>query len=74
MQINQDPLTGRHAYKALLALALDYKSYFYIAIVGMVIFALSDAAFAYLMKPMLDDGFIKRDEFIIKLIPVAIVG
>ena len=74
MPLDQDPLTGRHAYKALISLALDYKSYFYIAIIGMVIFALSDAAFAYLMKPMLDEGFIKRDEFIIKLIPLAIIG
>jgi subfamily B ATP-binding cassette protein MsbA len=39
----------------------------------MIVFALCDAAFAYLMKPMLDDGFIKRDEFIIKLVPIAII-
>jgi len=73
MPLDQDPLTGRHAYRALVSLAMGYKSYFFIAIIGMVIFALSDAAFAYLMKPMLDDGFIKRDELIIKLIPIAII-
>jgi subfamily B ATP-binding cassette protein MsbA len=67
-------LTGRHAYRELVSLALDYKLYFFVAILGMIIFALSDAAFAYLMKPMLDDGFIKRDETIIKLIPIAIIG
>ena len=67
-------LTGRHAYKSLLSLALGYKFYFFLAIVGMVIFALTDAAFAYLMKPMLDEGFINRDEFIIKLIPIAIIA
>ena len=69
-----DPLTGRHAYRALVALAMNYKAYFGLAILGMVIFALSDAAFAYLMKPMLDEGFIKRDEFIIKLVPFAIIA
>lgn len=74
MQAETDHLSGRHAYRALVSLALEHKSYFVMAIFGMVIFALSDAAFAYLMKPMLDDGFIKRDEFIIKLIPVAIIA
>ena len=72
-QSNQQ-LSGMQAYRALLSMALEYKPYFIAAVVGMVIFALSDASFAYLMKPMLDDGFIKRDEFIIKLIPLAIVG
>ena len=74
MALDKDHLTGRHAYRALVSLALDYKSYFFLAILGMIIFALSDAAFAYLMKPMLDDGFIKRDEFIIKLVPIAIIA
>jgi len=69
-----DPLTGRHAYRALVSLALNYKAYFGLAILGMVVFALSDAAFAYLMKPMLDEGFINRDEFIIKLVPFAIIA
>ncbi len=67
-------LTGFDAYKVLVSMALEYKPYFLAAIIGMVIFALSDVSFAYLMKPMLDDGFIKRDEFIIKLIPLAIIG
>ncbi len=39
----------------------------------MVVFAISEAAFAYLMKPMLDNGFIERDPLIIKLIPIAII-
>lgn len=73
MLSSPDQLSGANAYRALLFLALEYKGYFLLAIVGMVFFALSDAAFAYLMKPMLDDGFIKRDETVIKLIPIAII-
>ncbi|MFT5218388.1 MAG: subfamily B ATP-binding cassette protein MsbA [Planctomycetota bacterium] len=69
----ESDLTGVKAYKALLSLAFEHKVYFAVAVIGMVIFALSDAAFAYLMKPMLDEGFIDRDPLIIKLIPVAIV-
>lgn len=71
---SEQQLSGMAAYKALLSLALEYKRYFAFAVAGMIVFALSDAAFAYLMKPMLDDGFIKRDESIIKLIPFAIVA
>ncbi|TDJ27869.1 MAG: lipid A export permease/ATP-binding protein MsbA [Gammaproteobacteria bacterium] len=64
---------GVSAYRALLALAFEHKTYFTLAVIGMVIFAVSDAAFAYLMKPMLDDGFIERDPYIIRLIPIAII-
>ncbi len=66
-------LTGAGAYRALLSLAFEHKGYFLVAVIGMVIFAASDAAFAYMMKPLMDDGFINRDPLIIKLIPVAII-
>ncbi len=66
-------LTGAKAYRALLSMAFEHKTYFIIAVIGMVIFAASDATFAYLMKPLMDDGFIDRDPTIIKFIPVAII-
>lgn len=44
------------------------------AIIGMILFAGTEAAFAYIMKPMLDDGFIEGDPFVIKIIPIAIIG
>ncbi|MDH3221488.1 MAG: lipid A export permease/ATP-binding protein MsbA [Gammaproteobacteria bacterium] len=65
--------TGIKAYRALLSLALEHKLYFLLAVTGMIIFAASDAAFAYMMKPLMDEGFIDRDPTIIKLIPVAII-
>jgi len=39
----------------------------------MIVFAASDALFAYMMKPMLDDGFIESDPTVLKYLPVAIV-
>jgi len=66
-------MTGIQSYRALLSLALEHKTYFLLAVIGMVIFAISEAAFAYLMKPLLDDGFIDRDPLIIRLIPLAII-
>ena len=67
-------LTGVKAYRALLSMAFEHKVYFLLAVIGMIIFAASDAAFAYLMKPLMDDGFIDRDPLIIKLMPLAIVS
>ncbi len=67
-------LTGIKAYRALLSLAFEHKGYFAVAVLGMVIFATSDAAFAYMMKPLMDEGFIEGDQTIIKLIPIAIVA
>ena len=66
--------TGIKAYRVLLSMAFEHKTYFAVAVAGMVIFAASDAAFAYLMKPLLDEGFIDRDQRIIQLMPFAIVA
>ncbi len=78
MKSLQDQLSGhikgKHAYRALVAIAWLYRRYFILAIIGMVVFALTEVAFAYLMKPMLDDGFINRDETILDLVPYAIIA
>ncbi len=66
-------LTGAKAYRALLGLAFEHKGYFALAVLGMVIFAASDAAFAYMMKPLMDDGFTNRDQAVINFIPIAII-
>ncbi len=71
---NSSPKTGVETYKELLKLAFEYKQYFGLAVLGMVIFALSDVAFAYLIKPMLDEGFINRDPLMAKLIPLGIIA
>lgn len=71
---NDQPKSAIDTYKALIQLALEYRQYFSLAVLGMIIFALSDAAFAYLIKPMLDDGFINRDPLMAKLIPLGIIA
>ncbi len=65
---------GLGAYRRLVVLAMRYKAWFLLAILGMIVFALTEAAFAWLMKPMLDDGFIGRDPATIRWVPLAIVG
>ncbi|MCP4769229.1 MAG: lipid A export permease/ATP-binding protein MsbA [Gammaproteobacteria bacterium] len=73
MKTIEGNLTGYKAYRALVSMAFEHKGYFALAVIGMVIFAASDAAFAYMMKPLLDEGFTGRDPAVIAFIPIAIV-
>lgn len=73
MQPIQDKLKGKNAYTALLSIALEFRAYFVFAVMGMIVFALTEGAFAYMMKPLLDDGFNHRDETMLKWIPIAII-
>ncbi len=67
-------ISGRQTYKRLLTYVKPYRRQFAFAIMGMVAYALTDTAFAALMKPMLDAGFVERDHFAISLVPLMIIG
>ena len=58
-------------YRRLLAYAAPYKAAFSVAIIAMLVSAVGEGATAWLMKPLLDEGFVDRDPQIIALIPVA---
>lgn len=60
-------------YRRLLGYALNYWTVFLLAIIGMVMVALSQPAFAALMEPMLNGGFIDKDPEVIKWIPLAVI-
>lgn len=61
-------------YTRLLGYAQPHWGVFLLAFVGMGIYAACDASFAYLVQPLLDKGFIERDEQFIKYLPVLIIG
>lgn len=61
-------------YRRLLSYALTYKSIFLVAFIGMVFVAAASTAFAALMKPLMDGGFVERDAETIKWIPLMIIG
>ena len=65
---------GAATYRRLLRYVLPYKREFAVAIAGMVGFALTDTAFAALMKPMLDGSFVEQDPRMVWGVPLAIVG
>ena len=64
---------GWAVYKRLIKIALKNNSGpLSIAIFGMVITALSDPALSAIMKPILDGGFIQRDQSVINLLPLGL--
>lgn len=69
---NEDDATG--IYWRLLGYAAPYKSVFVLGALAMVVGALGELATAWLMKPLLDDGFGARDARVIALIPFAVIG
>ena len=66
-------LSGTEVYRRLLSYALSHWRYMTVAIIGMVVYAVSDPAFAALMKPLLDGSFVERDPDIIEWAPLAII-
>ena len=61
-------------YRRLLRYSLAHWPMFLGAVAGMVLFALSETAFAWLMKPLLDGSFVERDPGIIRWMPPLVLG
>jgi ATP-binding cassette, subfamily B, bacterial MsbA len=61
-------------YRRLLSYAFAYWNVFIISIIAMVFVALSQPAFAALMEPILNGGFIDKDPEVIRWIPFAVIG
>lgn len=61
-------------YRRLLGYAAPYKGVFALGAVAMLVGALGEGATAWLMEPLLDEGFGQRDTKVISLIPLAVVG
>lgn len=60
-------------YKRLLQAAAPYWWAFVLGILGNALIAASDAFITYYFKPLIERGFIARDELFIKWIPLVIV-
>ena len=64
--------TGLQTYKRLLQSAKPYWMMFVIGAVGTIILSLTDAGFAWLVKPIINHGFVKRDRSFIHWLPILI--
>ncbi len=65
--MNSNPL------RRVIRYARPYRWVFLIAILGMTVDGMAQVAFAWMMKPLLDDTFIQRDPAMLTWLPAAIV-
>lgn len=66
--------SGWEVYKRLIRYVKPFLGTFLIAVVANIAFSGIDSTFAYLLKPILNKGFIKPDPVFLKWIPVLIIG
>jgi len=59
--------------RRFLPYILQYKSRLALAVVGMVMAAVGSGASAYLVKPVLDEIFIEKDERMLQLLPPLVI-
>jgi subfamily B ATP-binding cassette protein MsbA len=60
-------------YRRLMGYALPFWRRYLLAMIGMTIYALTQAGFAALIQPLLDKGFVLRDPKIATTVPLEIM-
>jgi len=74
MNVQRKGTSVLRVYSRLLAYVMPFWKIFSLAIFGMVVYALTQPAFAALIKPLLDNSFVKHDPRTIRLIPLLVIG
>ena len=69
MSANNTSSKGKELYLRLLKYTFRHKLVFVISLIAMAAFAVTDTAFAALMKPLLDGSFVEKDPEIIQMFP-----
>jgi subfamily B ATP-binding cassette protein MsbA len=67
------PLTAFGIYRRLVGYSGAYKYMFVLALLAMVLSAAGELAMAWIMKPLLDQGFVQKDAMVIALIPIGVI-
>ena len=65
---------GMIVFRRLLGYVRPYWKIFLLAIAGMVLFSLTEMAFAWIVQPTFDDGFVNKDPQVIVILPLIIIG
>lgn len=68
-----DKTDGFVIYRRLLRYAFPYWKVFLVAVFGMVVFSLTEGAFAKLIEPMVDGSFVDKDPETIKWVPILMI-
>ena len=68
------PEGALQTYRRLLAYLRPHRGMFAVGVLGMVLFAATDAAWAAFVKFFLDGTFVDKDPRMVWLVPLALVG
>ena len=71
---NTNKATSWQIYKRLLTYTAKYRLFLIVAFIGMIVEALSAGYFASLMKPIVDETIIARNQVMLVQLPLVIVG
>jgi len=74
MQKVNNTKSNSSTYLRLLRYTFEHKFIFIISILAMAMFAVTDTAFAALIKPLLDGSFVEKDPDTIRLFPFVLIG
>ena len=66
--------TGLKVYRRLISYSLQYKRYLVIAVIGMLLTAVTQPLFAWILGPLLDKAILQRDPEVIVWLPAGIIG
>lgn len=66
--------TGLQVYQRLIGYSLEYGHYLLLAIVGLIISAVTQPLFAWILGPLLDKAILQRDQVVIAWLPLGILG
>jgi subfamily B ATP-binding cassette protein MsbA len=68
------PPGALHTYRRLLRYLKPHKAMFAVGVLGMTMFAATDAGWAAFVRFFLDGTFVEKDPRMVWLVPVALVG
>lgn len=66
--------TGLQVYRRLLSYSAQYWHYLVFAVIGLILSALTQPLFAWIMGPLLDQAILKRDQAVIQWLPIGILA
>lgn len=61
-------------YRRLLSYVMPYKWAFLLAVFGNILYGLVDAGFVKLFEPLLNEGFVSKNQVFIAWIPFIVIG
>lgn len=74
MARNPEDYTGVEVYRRLLGYSFSHWPWLVASVLTMVIVAATEAGFAALMRPLMDESFVARDPAAIKWVPLLLIG